>query len=251
MPNWVKNRITVTGKNAKKIIKSLLSDDELEPNHKMFDFNKIIPMPKSLEIESGSVTNTCIELYMTSVNPMVDYYGQDKMEISKFLKIKNALNSHRSVFPYDFQYTKEKLQIVLKNIANFYRQSDAETTALNIGKVAVENVDKYGYKDWYDWSIANWGTKWNACDTIIKGNVVEFNTAWAPVPLIVKRLSEIHPSLTIDYLYAEEQMGVSTGHFVFENGQVHGQEYEDYDIQAYETSCELWGEGKKEKEFSK
>src|SRR5579884_469126 len=22
-----------------------------------------------------------------------------------------------------------------------------------------------GHRDWYSWSIQNWGTKWNACDT--------------------------------------------------------------------------------------
>lgn len=29
-------------------------------------------------------------------------------------------------------------------------------------KQAKELIKKYGYADWYDWSIANWGTKWNA-----------------------------------------------------------------------------------------
>ena len=23
------------------------------------------------------------------------------------------------------------------------------------------NLDKYGYKCWYDWCVANWGTKWD------------------------------------------------------------------------------------------
>ncbi len=247
MPNWVKNRLTITGKNAKKVIKSLLSTDELEPNRKMFDFNKIIPMPKSLEIQSGSLTDTCIELYMTYINPMVDYYGDNKMETTRFLRIKNALNRENVFFPYDVQYSKEKLLTVLNNLSKYFIKPDYETIALSLGKVAVDNVDTYGYKDWYHWSIANWGTKWNACDTYIKGNVIEFNTAWSPVPIVIERLSKMYPNLQIDYLYAEEQMGVSTGHFIFKNGQACGQAYDDYDVTAYETSCELWGEDKKER----
>lgn len=247
MPNWVKNRLTITGKNAKKIIKTLLTKDELEPNRKTFDFNKITPMPKSLDIEAGSLTNTCIELYMTYLNPMVDYYGKDKMDINKFLKIKNRLNSQRPLFPYDFQYAPTKIQQVIKNLAKYYKHNHAEKAALELGKIAIDNVSAYGYKDWYDWSIANWGTKWNACDTYIKGNVIEFDTAWSPVPKVIERLSKMYPDLEIDYLYAEEQMGVSTGHFIFKNGQTCGQAYEDYDVKAYETSCELWGETKRDK----
>jgi len=212
MPNWVKNRVAFTGKNANKVMKSLLSKDELDPRRKMFDFNKIIPMPKSLNIESGSVTDTCIELYMTSVNPMVNYFGKDKMEINRFLKIKNTLNAQRTFLPYDFQMDESKLLIVIRNLAKFFNQDNYVELALAKGKVAVDNVEAYGYKDWYDWSVANWGTKWNACDTVIKGNTIEFETAWAPVPKLLKRLSEIYCGIKIDYTFAEEQIGVCAGH---------------------------------------
>ena len=48
---------------------------------------------------------------------------------------------------------------------------------------ALDNIKKYGHKDWYDWSNANWGTKWNAYDVryITGGDetiVVEITTAW-------------------------------------------------------------------------
>jgi len=46
-------------------------------------------------------------------------------------------------------------------------------------------VAKYGYSSWYDWSIANWGTKWDFslenveredANTVTAG----FDSAWAP-----------------------------------------------------------------------
>lgn len=44
---------------------------------------------------------------------------------------------------------------------------------------------KYGYSSWYDWNIANWGTKWDLCEvtkTRVNENTIQlsFDTAWSP-----------------------------------------------------------------------
>lgn len=46
-------------------------------------------------------------------------------------------------------------------------------------------VEKYGFKSWYDWNIANWGTKWDLCEPRIEridDNTVQItcDTAWSP-----------------------------------------------------------------------
>ena len=46
-------------------------------------------------------------------------------------------------------------------------------------------IEKYGYKSWYDWNIANWGTKWDLCEADVQridDNTVVINcqTAWSP-----------------------------------------------------------------------
>ena len=46
-------------------------------------------------------------------------------------------------------------------------------------------IEKYGYKSWYDWNIANWGTKWDLCDpevTRVDDNTITIScqTAWSP-----------------------------------------------------------------------
>lgn len=50
-----------------------------------------------------------------------------------------------------------------------------------------KNVEKYGYKHWYDWCIYNWGTKWGDYDHFsteveISNESIEFRymTAWGP-----------------------------------------------------------------------
>ena len=49
----------------------------------------------------------------------------------------------------------------------------------------AEMVKKYGHASWYDWNIANWGTKWDLCEvnkTRIDANTIQlnFDTAWSP-----------------------------------------------------------------------
>ncbi|HEX3747652.1 MAG TPA: hypothetical protein VHW09_27140 [Bryobacteraceae bacterium] len=68
-----------------------------------------------------------------------------------------------------------------------------------------------GHRDWYSWSIQNWGTKWNACSVDIDDASVEygyteitFNTAWdAPIPLLHKMV-EMFPKLTFDCRWRHE-----------------------------------------------
>jgi len=62
--------------------------------------------------------------------------------------------------------------------------------------------------DWYEWNIANWGTKWDASDFFITrhddGTLdMTFNTAWSPSLEVTRQLSEDFPSLQIRHFYEE------------------------------------------------
>lgn len=78
--------------------------------------------------------------------------------------------------------------------------------------VAEANIKKYGYAGWYDWNVANWGTKWNSVearghngDTGSGTYVFTFSTAWSPVgEKVMYRLSRRFPSLTITHEFHEE-----------------------------------------------
>lgn len=69
-----------------------------------------------------------------------------------------------------------------------------------------------GHSNWYDWSLANWGTKWNACDprindeTIKRGYIeIIFDTAWeAPVPILRKIIVDF-PKLTFECRWRNEE----------------------------------------------
>ena len=89
MPNHVINRLTFDcpEDRLKQILSEICYDKESDSDQKgigTIDFNKITPMPESLNIECGSNTDDGINLYLTSVNPRVDYFGTDKLDKKQF-----------------------------------------------------------------------------------------------------------------------------------------------------------------------
>lgn len=69
-------------------------------------------------------------------------------------------------------------------------------------------IDKSPF-NWYNWNWDNWGTKWNARESIVTGPEdgclhAWFQTAWAtPVP-VTMALSKLFPSVRIEHRYIEE-----------------------------------------------
>ena len=70
-----------------------------------------------------------------------------------------------------------------------------------------QNLKTHGYKDWYDWRVANWGTKWDIelDDKYVSqdGKMVQitFNSAWSPPIEAYNKLKEL--GFNIHALYVE------------------------------------------------
>lgn len=255
MPNWVANHLTIYGENAVEVLRSLLTERKEENEAGCgydLDFNKIIPMPESLKIDKGSITDSCIEMYLTSINPFVDYYGENKVSADKFLKICSAVQAAKVFGNYNERLPLEEIR--LREKETYYRNERNERNERKImtkdeilanGKKAVDNVLTYGKMDWYDWSCKNWGTKWNACRTQIPDTGVAevyFDTAWSPVPQLMLALAEKFPDCSIEYEYAEEQAGYCAGRLMFKDGEViESEPYEEYSKESYEMFFRLWG----------
>ena len=83
-----------------------------------------------------------------------------------------------------------------------------------------ENVRDFGYPTWYEWSLANWGCKWdvNAFAKAGVGEVVyDFDSAWSPPSAAIKAASRQHPELTFVLEYDEPGMDFA-GTEVFSQG---------------------------------
>ena len=90
MPNHIKNtvRLECDAEKAKEIMTAVMVDPD--PNNPeetgpgTIDFDKLIPMPKSLMIEAGSSTEHGIEIYLTAVNPDTPDYDLPKLDKDRF-----------------------------------------------------------------------------------------------------------------------------------------------------------------------
>lgn len=108
------------------------------------------------------------------------------------------------------------------------------------------NLEKYGYANWYDWNVANWGTKWDigGDDGLIQkldANTLEasFDSAWAPPTQAYEKLIEL--GFYIKAYYDEPGMafcGVWEGDT--ENGFF--DDYCEYSGETSETVREAIGE---------
>ena len=62
------------------------------------------------------------------------------------------------------------------------------------GPLGRDEMKQYpGEKNWYDWSLNHWGTKWNAYgfdELPQKDDALVFNTAWSAVPEVISKLSQ-------------------------------------------------------------
>ena len=107
------------------------------------------------------------------------------------------------------------------------------------GRLAIENLKKYGHKDWYGWSNANWGTKWNAYDQQeLEFGTIQFDTAWSTPYPVMEALAKKYHNLTFEVKFADEDLGSNCGAYKFEGGQLTG-EYIPKDIDALRFACEI------------
>ena len=111
----------------------------------------------------------------------------------------------------------------------------------------------HGFADWYDWRLANWGTKWPASDYLPDYELLSctFETAWSHPVEIIEALSVRYPDTELVVSYADENIGYNAGRYTIRNG-IYG--YAD-DVmcgskEAFEIAFSLWG-GEEDYRFDK
>lgn len=174
------------------------------------DFNKLLPMPKALDIEAGSRGDRGLRLYMS--------YRMD---------------DSRASTPEEKQAVLGKYRDMCKNDPGMFE----------LGRQYYENIQKYNSPHWYDWCTEHWGTKWNAydCEEILpEEKKLAFHTAWSAVPEITMKLSEKFPGEEIRYSWADEDIGFNVGEVIIRDGSI-----KEYNLpvpgsrEAYEMSSRV------------
>jgi hypothetical protein len=85
----------------------------------------------------------------------------------------------------------------------------------------ARNLEQYGAKDWYDWNIANWGTKWDVTlenvDRVDEYTLnAAFDSAWSPPIEAYRRLEDM--GFEIEAKFYEPGMAF-VGTYDTENGE--------------------------------
>jgi Ferredoxin-like domain in Api92-like protein len=98
-------------------------------------------------------------------------------------------------------------------------------------------IKEYGVSNWYDWSVLNWGTKWDCYDvrewSIAVADeemtaTIYYETAWSPATQVWLTVSQQYPTLTFFHEFADEGGGF-LGDETIHNGTVIEENEYDWD----------------------
>lgn len=204
MPNWVKNRIIA--KDYAELKKHLVNEKG------EVDFNVVMPMSQDLNITSG----------LDSYNQQPSWFSEviaEKVKKQAPADVLMAQHYNKTITQEEFVteclLDKELITTIRKikgyKLRGEHRMSKERLSeALDTFIRGYFNVQRYGWKDWYDWSIDNWGTKWNACHEYIDDDnqVIEFETAWSMPEGVIKEICKYTP---VRVEYADENLGANCG----------------------------------------
>lgn len=222
MPNHIQNKLQFLGETIE--IEKLMN--HIKSEEMPIDFNKIVEMPKELDISIHSGIETWIKI----CNGHYDF---------KLLFKENKSNDIQSIT--ERMSTSIAFDTLLGergcDVGTF---SDEEYNTFIQG---MNNYRKHGFYSWYEWAIENWGTKWNAYSQPDKRNTentIYFQTAWSSPKDLIKLLSSQFPNVEINLTYADEDSGSNTGIFNFLNGEiVNSVMPESCSLQAYDIYFDL------------
>lgn len=237
MPNWVKNRIIA--KDYAELKKHLVNEKG------EVDFNVAIPMPQDLHITSGSYS------YDQQHTSWFSEFTAERIKKQAPADVLMAQHYNKTITQEEF-VTKclldKELVTTIRKIKGYKLRGENKMSKENLNEAldtflkGYFNVQRYGWKDWYDWSIDNWGTKWNACNVYIDDDnqVIEFETAWSMPEGVIKEICK-HTPVRVEY--ADEDIGSNCGiedYYVDEDGNP---TYSTVMNGSSELAHECWGYG--------
>lgn len=177
MPNNYITEVTITG-STEDLTRFKSTHFVLDEGTLDFDFNTVILMP---EILNGTESSSTVSsgLIVLGREDLVDH-GTKAGRMLEWPWVKEAGVT-------DIEGLKELLK---------KREPDCIAKA----EVAIKAHEATGYLNWYDWSVANWGTKWDAYELKVLKDTPDqlkfrFQTAWAPPIPVLNKLMEMYPDL--------------------------------------------------------
>jgi hypothetical protein len=195
MPNYYTTQVTINGKcedlmafRNKHFVAHLLErTDESGNPATFFDFNSVIPKPPILD---GTESSTAVEsgLIVLDRDDLLRLYSKPQEML-------------------DWGWVKEAGVTDVDGLKQLLLKRYPE--CIEKAKKAIAAYEATGYASWYDWSIVNWGTKWNSSDLrIVKETERElvfwFETASTPPRPVLDKLVDMWPQLQFEFIGHDE-----------------------------------------------
>ncbi len=192
MPNHVSHIVTVTGPAAEIArFKTKCFRAQRDETDIGFDFETLIPTPAIIkQTESSSNVDTGLALL-----------GQSHLKPHLF-----GGNSLEDMLSWPWVVVQG-----LKTVDELrdYLMRNNGAAAIEAAKIAIQAQKETGHISWYEWNIANWGTKWNSYSFDITRDEPEllefrFDTAWNTPEPIWEKLAEEFPTLRFEVIGYDE-----------------------------------------------
>lgn len=193
MPNHITTVCTVTGSEgdvAAFALAHVKTETKNGESREWFDFGTIIPKPECVDASESSNTAEAGFFALT---------GFVKGTFSWSLRSPMGAYANRG-----FQVTPVTSH---DDFAEWLAKHEPEV--LEKGRAMLACLRATGYPTWYEWSIANWGTKWGAYSYKQRESkpgkfTFEFQTAWSVPEPIFEALADRYPELAFDLVSIDE-----------------------------------------------
>ncbi len=199
MPNHVTTICTITGPLAAitAFVEHHIRADVEHAGRRGFDFNTVIARPAILD-GNNSPPASKAELGMAAL--VGDLVWTD---FRRYLVPNYELPAHTLTGP-PVQHARQVREWLAAE----------RPEVLEAGRRYLAAIVETGYPTWYEWSIANWDTKWNAYSYEERGSSIEpgdacefvfkFETAWSFPEPVFRKLAELYPTLVLAVISYDE-----------------------------------------------
>lgn len=206
MPNWCNNRLEVSGdtKELKKFLKKGITEEPMRysktgEKELVWRMSNYFPTPEPLQ-RTISPARDC-----EWVNDWDVKHAKKRIEEqpSKIAELEKKLETATDEDRNDLldQLVEAKKPIEVPELIPCANGTEKDRKAL---------IEKYGVDNWYNWNVANWGTKWD-CDSSEQGYetdnesyfVMNFDSAWSPPVNWLEKVIADYPKLNFKLSYSE------------------------------------------------
>lgn len=148
----------------------------------------------------------------------------------------------------EFDGDKKRIAEMLKAIRFDNKYLSCKVNTFDFNKMIQMPEEIQNSDAWYDWSVDNWGTKWNSFgydgfnpETNEPPNdILMFCTAWSAPHPVIEVLAQKYPDIEIFHTWADECIGSNSGRRHYCHGG-YDEFIPDTDDEAIEIGEELWG----------